>query len=383
VNRFVPFLLWVVLAQASAFAHPIAQGAMDIVVSSTRVTVHARVANEQVFVAEGLGKSPASGTLEDTWYRHADYLLAHLHVEADGARATGHVTMVVPPETTTADGRAIYDLRYDLAAANPRRVVFRQDVLNEIEFAPGNRWEASYVVRLHQEGGSLHEGLLFTSQQAIGLDCDWSASAKRTSSLVPGSSIDRARLAREYLHHGVVHILTGYDHLLFIAALVLGAITIIDLLKVVTAFTIAHTLTLTLSVLDLVRLPSRVIEPVIAASIVVVALQNVFWPERSRGWTRLAVAFAFGLFHGLGFAGGLLEAMAGMPGLVVGLAIGMFSFGVEFGHAAVVVPLFTGLTIISRASATRGRTGARRIAQLFGSAAICFAGMFYLVAALR
>lgn len=380
---FVPILVWVVVAQASALAHPIAQGAMDIVVSPTRVTVHARVANEQVFVAEGLGKSPTSGTLEDAWYRHADYLLEHLHVEADGARATGHVTMVVPPQTMTPDGRAIYDLRYDLAAPNPRRVVFRQDVLNEIEFAPGNRWEASYVVRLQQEGGSLHEGLLFTSQQAIGLDCDWSAPAKTASSRVAGSSIDRARLAREYLHHGVMHILTGYDHLLFVAALVLGAITIIDLLKVVTAFTIAHTLTLTLSVLDLVRLSSRVIEPVIAASIVVVALQNVFWPERSRGWTRLAVAFAFGLFHGLGFAGGLLEAMAGMPGLVVGLAIGMFSIGVELGHAAVVVPLFSGLTIISRASATQGATGARRIAQQFGSAAICFAGMFYLVAALR
>src|SRR5205807_1459282 len=78
-------------------------------------------------------------------------------------------------------------------------------------------------------------------------------------------------------------------------------------------FTVAHTLTLALSVLNIVTLGERVVEPMIAASIVFVAVQNVFWPRQSRGWTRLAVAFAFGLFHGLGFAGGLKEAMAGMP----------------------------------------------------------------------
>ena len=92
-------------------------------------------------------------------------------------------------------------------------------------------------------------------------------------------------------------------------------------LKVVTAFTLAHTLTLTLAALNLVRLPERVVEPLIAASIVFVAVQNLFWPRRSRGWIRLGAAFFFGLFHGLGFAGGLLEAMQGMRGAVVLLAI--------------------------------------------------------------
>jgi hydrogenase/urease accessory protein HupE len=372
---------WLCPAIRDLEAHPVAQGAMDIVVAPSRITIRARVANEQVFVAEGLGKAPASGSLEEAWDHHADYLIEHLQVDADGVRIRGRVTMVAPPETSAPDGRAIYELRYEIPTAHPRRVLFRQNVLNEIEFAPGNRWEATYVVRLQQEGGPVHEGLLFTSRQGIGLDCEWDA-AKLSE--ISSPTIDRARLAREYLRHGVMHILTGYDHLLFVAALVLGALTIVDLLKVVTAFTIAHTLTLTLSVLELVRLPSRIVEPIIAASIVIVALQNVFWPERSRGWTRLIVAFAFGLFHGLGFAGGLLDAMAGMPGLVVGLAIAMFSLGVEMGHAAVVIPLFGMLSLATRATdAQKRRVPIRRTAQQFGSAAICFAGMFYLVAALR
>jgi len=76
--------------------------------------------------------------------------------------------------------------------------------------------------------------------------------------------------------------------------------------------------------------------------------------------------------------------MAGMPGLVVGLAIAMFSLGVEMGHAAVVIPLFGMLSLATRATdAQKRRVPIRRTAQQFGSAAICFAGMFYLVAALR
>jgi hypothetical protein len=119
----------------------------------------------------------------------------------------------------------------------------------------------------------------------------------------------------------------------------------------------------------------------IAASIVFVALQNVFWPERSRGAARLAVAFFFGLFHGLGFAGGLLDAMEGMAGLAVGLAIFAFSLGVEIGHQVVVVPVFSVLKVLRSA---RGETShlAEHVFR-YGSAAILLAGMFYLVAALR
>ncbi len=137
----------------------------------------------------------------------------------------------------------------------------------------------------------------------------------------------------------------------------------------------------TLSVLNLVRLPGKIVEPMIALSIVFVALQNVCWPERSRGVARLGVAFFFGLFHGLGFAGGLLAAMEGMAGLTVGLAIVAFSLGVEIGHQIVVMPIYCALRF-----ARKRRIGTiclPEYAQRYGSAAICLAGLFYLIAALR
>ncbi|HUO10764.1 MAG TPA: HupE/UreJ family protein [Phycisphaerae bacterium] len=190
-------------------------------------------------------------------------------------------------------------------------------------------------------------------------------------------------LFRAFFYRGILHILTGYDHLLFVTALVLAATTLWDLVKVVSAFTIAHTMTLTLAALDLVHLPGRVVEPLIAGSILFVALQNVFWPRQSRGWSRLGAAFFFGLFHGLGFAGGLLEAMREMPSGTMLLAICAFSVGVEAGHQLVVLPSF-GLLKAARHGQADVVTRARlsMAFQRIGSAGICVAGAYYLCLAL-
>jgi hydrogenase/urease accessory protein HupE len=182
-----------------------------------------------------------------------------------------------------------------------------------------------------------------------------------------------------YFCHGVHHILTGYDHLLFVSVLVLAATSLWDLVKVVTVFTLAHSTTLTLVALDLVHLPGWVVEPMIAASIVFVALQNLFWPESSRGRSRLAAAFFFGLFHGMGFAGGLLDVMQALPRETVVLAILGFSFGVEAGHQIVLLPLFGFLTAIRqirRDAVERARLSMtlRRI----GSAGVLVAGVYYV-----
>lgn len=186
-----------------------------------------------------------------------------------------------------------------------------------------------------------------------------------------------------FFRHGVQHILSGYDHLLFAAALALAAATFRELLKVVTAFTIAHSITLALAALGWVHLPAAVVEPLIAASIVVVALQNVFWPASAHGRARLAVAFCFGLFHGLGFAGGLLELMRQMPREAVLRALLGFSLGVEAGHQMVLLPLFALLKV------ARGRRGgnARQACiptalQRVGSVGIALAGLYYLFVAL-
>jgi hypothetical protein len=165
--------------------------------------------------------------------------------------------------------------------------------------------------------------------------------------------------------------------------LALAATTLWELVKVVTAFTLAHSITLTLAALNLVHLPERVVEPLISASIVFVALQNIFRPGCSRGRSRLAAAFFFGLFHGLGFAGGLLEVMHQMQRETVLLAILGFSAGVEAGHQVVLLPLF-GFLKAARHSPRDAVIRARLSTafQRIGSAGIAVAGVYYLGVAL-
>jgi HupE / UreJ protein len=152
----------------------------------------------------------------------------------------------------------------------------------------------------------------------------------------------------QYLKEGVWHIWIGFDHILFLLALLLPAVggwqqgrwvpassmraASIEVLKVVTAFTLAHSITLSLATLGFVSLPSRLVESVIAASVVLAALNNV-WPlfRGGRWW----VAFAFGLVHGFGFASVLADL--GLPGSALALALLGFNVGVELGQLAIVL----------------------------------------------
>ena len=223
----------------------------------------------------------------------------------------------------------------------------------------------------------------YTQAGSGGASATASTAAPQQSAAGQIDTTGNRSMFRAYIYEGIHHILTGYDHLLFVSALVLAATTLWDLVKVVSTFTLAHTITLTLAALNVVHLPGRVVEPFISASIVVVALQNVFWPRRARGWPRLAAAFFFGLFHGLGFAGGLLEAMQQMPSSTMLLAILAFSIGVEAGHQMVVLPLFAILkTARGLQSDAVARTRISMAMQRFGSAGISAAGVYYLCLAL-
>ena len=360
------------IAGRSASAHPVAQGALVVRVEPERIQVRARVSGEEVFVANAFAAAgePKAKTLAEVWQRHGDYLLRHLKVFADDSRLTGRVQDVAP----STNDFVVYQLEFPVASPCAR-VRVEEDLLNEIEYAPGNPWETAFVVRVEQSGRTAQEGLLLSRQQPLVVACD-----RPSTAASPG----RGRMARQYVRHGIGHILSGYDHLLFVAALVLGAATFWDLLKVVTAFTLAHTVTLAFSVLNIVRLPSQFVEPMIAASIVFVAIANVLRPNPSRGWMRLGTAFFFGLFHGLGFAGGLISATEGTSGVVIGLAIAAFSLGVELGHQMVVLPLFFGLKLAR--AARRDEPGRDRLSQAVlraGSLLIAMAGAVYLVAALK
>jgi hydrogenase/urease accessory protein HupE len=235
-----------------------------------------------------------------------------------------------------------------------------------------------FVVTIRQGETTLSEGTLFTHKEPVTVPLEAPGAAAATTS--------QPSLLGQYFHHGLTHILEGWDHLLFVCALVLAVTRISQLLLVITAFTVAHTLTLVLSVMGLVRLPSGIVEPMIAASIVFVAVQNAFWPERSRGPARLAIAFAFGLFHGLGFAGGLLEAMAGLSPQLVALALIGFAVGVEVGHQIVALPFFGVVHFLrSRQSGAGTVETGRWVPATFQTVSllIAVAGCFYLINSLR
>ena len=147
---------------------------------------------------------------------------------------------------------------------------------------------------------------------------------------------------KTYVVAGFQHILPlGLDHILFVVGIFLLSTSMKPLLWQVTMFTLAHSITLSLSMLEIFSLPSRVVEPLIALSIAYVAIENIFSPKLHR--SRLWIVFGFGLLHGLGFASILSEF--GMPVDDFALALISFNIGIEFGQLAIICLGFFGLSI--------------------------------------
>jgi hypothetical protein len=133
---------------------------------------------------------------------------------------------------------------------------------------------------------------------------------------------------------GVKHILTGYDHLLFVAALLLACRTLREAISIITFFTLAHSITLTLAALDIIRLSPRIVEPAIAGTIFFVAVENLVHRPALR--FRCAITFGFGLIHGLGFASDLREMFEHVTFRDIIWPLLKFSGGVETGHLTLV-----------------------------------------------
>ena len=164
---------------------------------------------------------------------------------------------------------------------------------------------------------------------------------QKSGSITEKISEERKEDARStfysFTRQGFVHVLPlGLDHILFVLGLFFLSRKWKPILYQVSVFTIAHTITLGLATLELISAPSHVVEPIIAASIAVVALENIFFPNYRH--SRLFIVFFFGLIHGLGFAGALSAFDLDPTSLVIGL-LG-FNVGVEFGQLAVIAIVF-------------------------------------------
>jgi hydrogenase/urease accessory protein HupE len=244
-------------------------------------------------------------------------------------------------------GEVHYSLRFPSIA--PREL--RLPVLTRLP-----RGHRQYVAVHDARGSIVVQGLLGAANPGLTL---------------PDVGVVRVANAR-FLTLGIEHILTGWDHLLFLLALLLAGGGARRMLGIVTAFTAAHSVTLALAALEVVHVSPAIVEPMIAASIVWVGAENLLRRETRR---RRAVAFAFGLVHGLGFASALADAGLGTHGL--GATLGSlltFNLGVEAGQLLVLtlaVPAAWAIARIPRLDVARATAAA--------SVAVAACGVYWLL----
>ncbi|MFB6453194.1 HupE/UreJ family protein [Bradyrhizobium tunisiense] len=243
------------------------------------------------------------------------YMGTHLAVTGGGRACLTRAAAVL------ADGDGIVYRQGFVCADVAGDIVYRSSVLTEKD-------PAARQVVLIAQGRSEVQALLDAGNTTV------------TLSTAPPSLWSTMQ---RYLLTGIEHIFLGYDHVAFLIAVVLWARRLVPVVKIVTAFTIAHSITLSLAALDVLVIPSRIVEPAIAASIVFVAVENFFSRDVDKRWR---MAFLFGLIHGFGFAGVLREI--GLPSNAVVPALAAFNIGVEIGQIAIVAVMLPILRLADR-----------------------------------
>ena len=196
------------------------------------------------------------------------------------------------------------------------------------------------------------------------------AKGSAPSTYFAGSRSGATAVIRTFVPAGIHHILIGPDHLLFLLGLLLMGGSFRQLVKIVTAFTIGHSITLSLAALDIVTLPSTLVEPAIALTIVIVGADNLL---RGQGRDlRFWLALAFGLIHGFGFASVLKEF--GLPQSALGWSLFSFNVGVELGQLTFAVPVALLLAGLRRWNPALGKRAA-----IAGSVVVIGAGAFWFI----
>ena len=287
-------------------------------------------------------------------------------LERDGATESARVlaTMLAPRFVVMADGRPLTPSWTGFETI-PDRQSLRLRMSFPIGGAPGTLTVTAHMFPYdpqHQTFLNIYEGESLT--QAI-LD-----GGHDRFEYFAGTRQGAFAVIKKFLPAGIHHILIGPDHLLFLVGLLLLGGTIRQLALVVTSFTIAHSITLSLAALNLVSPPARIIEPAIALSIVYVGADNLLVREGRdvRAW----IAFAFGFIHGFGFANVLREM--DLPTRALGWSLFSFNVGVEIGQLLVVVVVASAFAWLRARSETAGRQLA-----FAGSIVVIAAGAFWFV----
>ena len=311
----------------TAYAHKPSDSYLSFVVKDKTVVGQWDIALRDLDFALGLD---ANGNAEITWgevrAKHTEiaaYAMSRLQISAQGNTCPLVVTEHLVDDHT--DG-AYAVLRFTAQCTTTIQVL-----------------QARY--NLFFDIDPQHKGLLRLDYQGNSSTAIFSP--EKASQEFTLKQVSKLQQFLDYAREGVWHIWIGFDHILFLLALLLPAVVFRQdqkwqavtafkpafwsVLKIVTAFTLAHSITLTLATLGVISLPSRWVESTIAASVVIAALNNIYPLFRERRWV---MAFVFGLIHGFGFASVLTDL--GLPQGALVLALVGFNIGVEGGQLAIV-----------------------------------------------
>jgi hydrogenase/urease accessory protein HupE len=351
MRRLLPAALVAALVGISspAAAHPSPFSYVDVRLqgSEMRVAVVAHVYD----VAHDLGIEPIERLLDPAVLRGYD----------DQIR-----TLVNERLALTADGTAVTIGGWSA----PEALAERQSVRLEGRATLARRAGAIAVTTVmfpydpqHQTFINVYEADALTSQAILD-------KSRTRFEYFAGTRQGTLAVVRRFVPAGIHHILIGPDHLLFLVGLLLLGGSIRQLIAVVTAFTIAHSITLSLAALSLVTPPARIVEPAIALSIIYVGADNlmVHGGRDVRAW----IAFAFGLIHGFGFANVLREM--DLPSRALGWSLFSFNIGVEIGQVVVVMAVASALAALR----SRSEAAGRRLA-LAGSIVVIAAGTYWFI----
>lgn len=266
-----------------------------------------------------------------------------------------------------ADDTTVYPLQFGTVRVPPKaelplvEITFAAEVMGEVPAALNVRYAVLFDVDPLHRGLLLVDSVEHTGYGNAGEQVALVFTGRDQDKLLDLHESSLGSLFGTYFEHGVYHIAIGADHIAFLVALLLASVltrrggrwtavagpraAFINVVSIVTIFTVAHSITLGLAVLEIVTLPSRLVESMIALTVVIAAAHNLF-PIMGR--RMLLLVFVFGLFHGFGFAGVLADLGFREHGLAASL-LG-FNLGVEAGQLVLVVALFPVLYALRRTS---------------------------------
>jgi len=323
-SRFGPaiclILALMILATASAFAHDPGLSSARLKLDGKKIAARLTFARDDIAIIAPMD-ADRDGRITQSEFDAARPRLESLAKESFALSVDGNQISPSSVAASLDESAAIhFDLEFPLAQGS--RLVLRSLLIEKLP-----RGHRQFLSLLDAGENTLSQRMLDAVNNSF--ECDQAALP------IPHP---RPSAFRGFLPLGVEHILLGFDHLAFLFALLIAGGKAREAVKIITSFTVAHSITLGLATMDVVKVSPGIVEPLIAASIIFVGLENVFRREIKRRWL---LTFAFGLVHGFGFASALRELGVG-TGVRAVAPLLSFNLGVEIGQiaiAALILPL--------------------------------------------